>query len=88
MAPMETDMQCNITANETYYSSKPGIFRESDCAHEKTHQAKCRWARDHAAGGFQSWVNDAANYRQNELDAYQAGIDALKNWQQQNGCGN
>jgi len=24
--------------------------------------------------------------RQNELDAYQAGIDALKNWQQQNGC--
>lgn len=86
-APMETHIQCVIMVNnEAYYRSKPDVIRQADCAHEKVHQAKCRWARDHAAGGYEAWMSDAQNYQQNEKDAYQAGIQELDNWLKKNGC--
>lgn len=87
-SPMQTTTGCGIIVNESYYQSKPSIFRASDCAHEKTHQAKCRWARDNVAGGYMAWMdNNAWNYRQNEIDAYNAGIKALEDWVKENGCG-
>jgi len=87
-SPMQTYAGCGINVNESYYQSKPSIFRTSDCAHEKTHQAKCRWARDNVTGGYITWMNNAWNYRQNEIDAYNAGIKVLDDWMKNNGCGN
>jgi hypothetical protein len=86
-SPMQTHAGCGIIVNESYYQSKPSIFRASDCAHEKTHQAKCRWARDNVTGGFVTWMSNAWNYRQNEIDAYNAGIKVLDDWMKKNGCG-
>ena len=87
VSPMGTDSgSCTIIPNESLYANEPPIMRASDCAHEKSHQARCRWARDHATGGYPSWMNDANNYRKDEMDAYQAGMDAMKAWQAENGC--
>jgi hypothetical protein len=62
------------------------VVRAADCAHERVHQATCRWARDHATGGFEGWLQNPNNYRQNELDAYAAGIKVLEDWMKDNGC--
>jgi hypothetical protein len=85
-APMETTPNCVIRVNEAYYRDKPSVIREADCAHEKVHQAKCRWARNHAAGGYIGWMTNPWNYRQNEMDAYAAGIKELEDWMAKNGC--
>lgn len=86
VAPMGTTLNCTIEVNEAFYQDKPGIVRAADCAHERVHQAKCRWARDHATGGYGGWVTDPKNYRQNELDAYKAGMDKLDEWMRAHGC--
>lgn len=87
VSPMGTDSgSCTIIVNESLYANEPPISRAADCAHEKSHQARCRWARDHATGGYPSWMNDANNYRKDEMDAYQAGMNAMKAWQAENGC--
>ena len=87
VAPMGTDSgSCTIIVNESLYANEPPISRAADCVHEKSHQARCRWARDHATGGYPSWMLDANNYRKDEMDAYKAGMDAMKAWQAENGC--
>lgn len=87
VSPMGTDPNsCTIIPNESLYTNEPAISRASDCAHEKSHQSRCRWARDNAAGGYPSWMMDANNYRKDEMDAYKAGMDAMKAWQAENGC--
>ncbi len=85
-SPAGTTLGCGIDGNANYYKDKPNIILASDCAHEKTHQAKCRWARDNVTGGYGAWMNNAWNYRQNEIDAYNAGIKALEDWMNNNGC--
>ncbi len=84
---MGTDSDsCVIIVKEELYSDQPDIMRPADCVHEKSHQARCRWARDHATGGYTSWMMNPWNYRQDEMAAYKAGMDALKDWQAKNGC--
>jgi len=86
-SPMGTELNsCVILGNRAYYDSQPPVVRIADCAHERVHQATCRWARDHAAGGFGGWLQNPNNYRQNELDAYAAGIKVLEDWMKDNGC--
>jgi YD repeat-containing protein len=86
VSPMGTDAgSCTIIVNESLYANEPPISRAADCAHEKSHQARCRWARDHATGGYPSWMSDANNYRKDEMDAYQAGMNAMRAWQAENG---
>jgi hypothetical protein len=85
-SPMGTSMQCTIHPDEAYYQGKPPALREADCAHEKIHQSKCRWAREHTSGGYEGWLMDARNVRQNEIDAYNAGINFLKDWLANNSC--
>jgi len=84
VAPMGTSMNCTIGENKAYYQGKPSAFHEADCVHERVHQAKCRWARDHASGGFDGWTVNPRNVQQNEIDAYNAGIQYLKDWLAQN----
>ena len=87
VSPMGTDPNsCTIIVKESLYTNEPAISRASDCAHEKSHQARCRWARDNATGGYPSWMMDANNYRNDEMAAYKAGMDAMKAWQTENGC--
>jgi hypothetical protein len=50
------------------------------------HQASCRWAREHAAGGYEGWLMDARNVRQDEINAYNAGIKYLQDWLAANDC--
>jgi hypothetical protein len=84
--PMGTSFDCLIYPDEAYYQGKPPSLRESDCAHEKVHQARCRWAREHATGGYEGWRMDARNARQDEIDAYNAGIKFLQDWLAANDC--
>jgi hypothetical protein len=86
-SPAGTTLGCGIDGDIKFYKNTPNIILISDCAHERTHQAKCRWARENVTGGYGAWMNNAANYRQNEIDAYNAGIKVLENWMSQNGCG-
>jgi hypothetical protein len=86
-SPAQTDVgSCVILGNRAYYDSQPPVVRASDCAHERHHQDRCRWARDNAAGGFEGWAMNPWNYRQEELDAYDAGIQVLEDWMAANGC--
>lgn len=87
VSPMGTELgSCVILGNRAFYNNKPPIVRTADCTHERVHQATCRWARDHAMGGFEGWSMNPQNYRQNELDAYAAGIKVLEDWMAANGC--
>jgi len=86
VSPMGTSMNCTIRVNEAFYQGRPAVLREADCIHEKVHQAKCRWAREHADGGYTGWTVDPKNVRQNEIDAYNAGIKFLRDWLAKNGC--
>lgn len=86
VAPMETTTNCTIEVNEAFYQNRPAVVREADYAHETVHQNKCRWARDSYTGGYGSWMDDAQNYRQNEIDAYQEGIRVLKDWLSKHDC--
>jgi hypothetical protein len=86
-SPAHTTLGCGIDGNANYYKNQPSIILAADCAHEKTHQAKCRWARDNVTGGYGTWMMNAWNYRQNEIDAYNAGIKVLEDWMNKNGCG-
>jgi hypothetical protein len=45
------------------------------------------WLRDNVTGGYVSWMNNAWNYRQNEIDVYNAEIKVLDDWMKKNGCG-
>jgi hypothetical protein len=83
---MRTTEGCAIDVNIAYYKDKPRIIFEADCAHEKVHQATCRWARDHYTGGYFAWMMNPSNYQQNEIDAYKAGIKVLDDWLKKNGC--
>jgi len=86
-SPMGTgEESCVIYGNRSYYDGVAPAIRASDCALEGVHRTTCRWARDNVAGGFRVWGNNPANRRQNELDAYAAGIQELENWKQDNGC--
>lgn len=86
VAPMWTNSDsCTITVRDELYEKEPAISRISDCAHEKSHQARCRWARDHATGGYTSWMMNANNYRTDEMAAYKAGMDVIQEWLGQNG---
>ncbi len=84
--PMGTSFDCIIYPEEAFYQGKPPALRASDCAHEKVHQARCRWAREHAAGGYEGWRMEAKNARQDEIDAYNAGIKFLQDWLAANDC--
>ncbi len=75
---------CVIGGDKSFYASQPDAVRVADCAHERSHQVRCRWARDNAAGGHGGWLMNAANTRQDELDAYAAGIKALDDWMSKN----
>jgi len=85
-SPAGTTLGCGIDGDAKYYKDVPSIILISDCAHERTHQATCRWARDNVTGGYGAWMSNASNYRQNEIDAYNAGIKALEDWMSKNGC--
>jgi hypothetical protein len=87
-SPAHTTLGCAIDGNAKYYENVPSIILTADCTHERTHQAKCRWARDNVAGGFGTWMMNPWNYRQNEIDAYNAGIKVLDDWMNKNGCNN
>ncbi len=71
---------CVIGGDRDYFQSQPDAARTSACAHESSHQAKCRSTRGSQAGGYRGWLMDAANRRQDELDAYAAEIRALDDW--------
>ncbi len=86
-APMYTRVgSCVIMSNKDYYATQPDIMAHADCAHEKVHRNTCRWARDHVAGGYGIHMSKPANYRKDELKAYQAGMDMIDNWMVDNGC--
>ncbi len=85
-SPAGITLGCGIDGDAKYYKGVPSIILVSDCTHERTHQATCRWARDHVTGGYGTWMNNAANYRQNEIDAYNTGIKVLEDWMNKNGC--
>jgi hypothetical protein len=75
---------CTIGGDRDFFQSQPDAAREAACAHERSHQEKCRHARDNAAGGYRGWLSSAANTRQDELDAYAAEIKALNDWMNKN----
>jgi hypothetical protein len=86
ISPAHTTLGCAVDGNANYYKGKSNIILTSDCAHEKVHQAKCRWARDNVTGGYGAWMQNAWNYRQNEIDAYNAGIKVLEDWMKNSNC--
>lgn len=86
---------CKITygqsREEFEASGRPGVIRDAYVDHEKVHQSTCHRTRDpdgdgnvDNSDGYLDHMNDIDNYSQDEIDAYQASIDRLQQWLDEN----
>lgn len=86
---------CKITYGQTREefeaSGRPGVIRDAYVDHEKVHQSTCNRTRDPNGDGtvdnpdgYLDYMNDINNYSQDEIDAYQASIDRLQRWLDEN----
>ncbi|WP_017662368.1 hypothetical protein [Baaleninema simplex] len=88
-APMGTNpLTCEISSQplseyiRTYGGETAGsVIYSANMAHEQFHRNTCQaQIRQSGGRGYDMYMRDPANYRQDELGAYRAGIDRARNW--------
>lgn len=67
-------------------NGRPGVIHDAYVAHEQVHKGTCEEQRDPDTNpdGYLDYMADIDNYSQDEIDAYQASIDLLQQWLDEN----